>query len=416
MPDGFIAHNIYGATESGGPNVGISCRVSHDPDTMHLINDDSIMSEISTPSRSNRGSGRVGESLSRRSIRKPRRSFAGGPATWCGWPTSRMSALRTARSAAGRPHHRPLRRHAEIPRRLVYPSQIEDVIASSRDREGSVADLLDRGDRDSTARRSPSNAAPRRRTTTSGSRLRSAMRARLGLRFDVEVHDEGALPRYEAKAVRVIIRESRYGSAAVADGASTRWVRTPSANVGRSAGSPASAWRTVEQRDERRTSERRSRGLRADRPSASSSASLVVDDVHRSAEIVGAADDRGRAFAVHGQRRRIDGARPVDGHPRRRGRRRSRSARTRRRPRARETLALVRALDVRRRESPVGADRRRGPRANSTVSISCDRYRAGEPAAVFALEPPVVAGVRRPPAGSVPPPCIRSRAAGRGGR
>ena len=37
--------------------------------------------------------------------------------------------------------------------------------------------------------------------------LRAQLRARLGLNLDVEVHDEGRLPRYEAKAVRVIIRE-----------------------------------------------------------------------------------------------------------------------------------------------------------------------------------------------------------------
>ena len=49
MPAGFVAHNIYGSTESGGPNVGISCPYSHDPDLMHLINDDSILSEILDP-------------------------------------------------------------------------------------------------------------------------------------------------------------------------------------------------------------------------------------------------------------------------------------------------------------------------------------------------------------------------------
>ncbi len=49
MPDGFVAQNIYGSTESGGPNHAISCRWSHDADEMHLINEDTILTEILDP-------------------------------------------------------------------------------------------------------------------------------------------------------------------------------------------------------------------------------------------------------------------------------------------------------------------------------------------------------------------------------
>ena len=49
MPPGFVAHNIYGSTESGGPNLGISCPYSHDPDQLHLINEDTILTELVNP-------------------------------------------------------------------------------------------------------------------------------------------------------------------------------------------------------------------------------------------------------------------------------------------------------------------------------------------------------------------------------
>ncbi|MBL8319772.1 MAG: AMP-binding protein, partial [Burkholderiaceae bacterium] len=49
MPPGFMAHNIYGTTEAGGPILSISCPHSHAHDQMHLINEDSVLTEIVDP-------------------------------------------------------------------------------------------------------------------------------------------------------------------------------------------------------------------------------------------------------------------------------------------------------------------------------------------------------------------------------
>src|SRR5271165_5731934 len=62
MPPGFLAHNIYGSTESGGPNLGISCPYSHAPDLIHLINEDTILTELVDPQTLEPvGPGEIGE-------------------------------------------------------------------------------------------------------------------------------------------------------------------------------------------------------------------------------------------------------------------------------------------------------------------------------------------------------------------
>jgi phenylacetate-CoA ligase len=92
---------------------------------------------------------------------------------------------------------------------LVYPSQVEDVIASHGHTVKEAWQIyVDRNDRvldEATVaveRRASSDAAHEK----IASDLTAQMHARLGIRFRVEVHDEGALPRYKAKAVRVIVR------------------------------------------------------------------------------------------------------------------------------------------------------------------------------------------------------------------
>ena len=93
---------------------------------------------------------------------------------------------------------------------IVFPSQVEDVIAST---PGAVKEAwqiyVDQ-----------LNEAPKKMTVAvehergfngSPEELRGALErsltSRLGLKVPVETHPEGTLPRYEAKAQRVLVRE-----------------------------------------------------------------------------------------------------------------------------------------------------------------------------------------------------------------
>jgi phenylacetate-CoA ligase len=94
---------------------------------------------------------------------------------------------------------------------MVYPSQIEDVIASHPQTVKEAWQIyVARSDRDLDR----ATVAVERSVHASSDAaeiaadVRAQLRARLGLNLDVEVHDEGRLPRYEAKAVRVIVRDS----------------------------------------------------------------------------------------------------------------------------------------------------------------------------------------------------------------
>ncbi len=92
---------------------------------------------------------------------------------------------------------------------MVFPSQVEDVIASHGDTVKEAWQIyIDRHDRvldeaviaveRRTGAEKPAEAIARD--------IERALQARLGIRVNVEVSEEGKLPRYEAKAVRVIVR------------------------------------------------------------------------------------------------------------------------------------------------------------------------------------------------------------------
>jgi phenylacetate-CoA ligase len=211
MPDGFVAHNIYGSTESGGPNVGISCTFSHEPDLMHLINDDSILSEILDPETLQPvGAGEVGEIVmttldkeaspvvrwrTRDLVRLAERPYGCG----CG-----RRGLPLVGRIIGRSDDM-----LKIRGVMVFPSQIEDVIAANAHtvreawqveidrRDGPLDEATVAVERRSSAALSDDDLARD---------LAAAMQARLGMRLVVRVQPEGTLPRYEAKAVRVIVR------------------------------------------------------------------------------------------------------------------------------------------------------------------------------------------------------------------
>jgi phenylacetate-coenzyme A ligase PaaK-like adenylate-forming protein len=92
---------------------------------------------------------------------------------------------------------------------IVYPSQIEDVIAST---PGTVKEAwqiyIDKPDQShesitvSVEQQKESNR-PREQLADV---IAQSLSSRLGLKVIVQVHSEGVLPRYEAKANRVIVR------------------------------------------------------------------------------------------------------------------------------------------------------------------------------------------------------------------
>jgi phenylacetate-CoA ligase len=213
MPDGFKAHNIYGTTEAGGPVLGISCPCSHAADEMHLINDDSVLSEILDPvTLTPAKPGDVGEIVittldkeaspvvrwrTRDLVRLSERPFA-CPCGRTGYPLvgriiGRSDDMLKVRGV------------------IVYPTQIEDVIAGVEgtvkeawqiyiDRKTSVLDAIEVAiERKSSSNRSASELV---------NQVSASLKARLGLACPVLCHEEGSLPRYEAKATRVLMRES----------------------------------------------------------------------------------------------------------------------------------------------------------------------------------------------------------------
>ena len=211
MPAGFRAHNIYGTTEAGGPVLGISCDASHAEDRMHLINDDSVLTEIVDPvTLAPVAPGEVGEivitTLDKQASPVVR------------WRTRDLVRL------ADRPHDCACGRCGlPLIGRIVgrsddmlkvrgvqfFPSQVEDVITGveglAREawqiyidkREGGFDEVSIAVER--VARASADAAALERAVA-------ERLRARLGLTVRVECHAEGVLPRYEAKAVRVVVR------------------------------------------------------------------------------------------------------------------------------------------------------------------------------------------------------------------
>lgn len=211
MPAGFKAHNIYGTTEAGGPILGISCDHSHAADEMHLINDDSVLTEILDPvTLEPVGPGEVGE-LVLTTLDKEASPVVR-------WRTRDLVRL------SENPYGCPCGRHGfplvgriigrsddmmKVRGVMVFPSQIEDVIAGQQgtvkeawqvyidSQEGSMDQIEVAFERARSASLSPSMLEEE---------LKHQLRARLGLTCAVKCYDEGHLPRYEAKATRVIKR------------------------------------------------------------------------------------------------------------------------------------------------------------------------------------------------------------------
>ncbi|MGH7003187.1 MAG: phenylacetate--CoA ligase family protein [Alphaproteobacteria bacterium] len=212
MPPGFVAHNVYGTTEAGGPIVSISCPHSHDHDQMHLVNEDTIVTEILDPQTLKpTAPGEVGE------IVVTTLDKEASPAVR--WRTRDL--VRLAKDPHGCPCGRaglPLigriigRSDDMLKVRgvIVFPSQVEDVIAAT---PGTVKEAwqiyvekVDQTVEAMTVAIEAARGANRPHAELAGA-VAHSLASRLGLKVPVECHPEGTLPRYEAKAQRVLPRE-----------------------------------------------------------------------------------------------------------------------------------------------------------------------------------------------------------------
>ncbi len=212
MPAGFKTYNTYGTTEAGGPTVSSTCDHSHARDEMHLINEDTILTEILDPETFKPvGPGEIGEivvtTLDKQASPVVR------------WRTRDLVRV------SDRPHECPCGRKGmttigriigrsddmlKVRGVIVYPSQIEDVVAATR---GTVKEAWQiYVDAAGPAPKHMIVAVECERTYNApreelAAAIERSLTSRLGLKVPVECHPEGTLPRYEAKAQRVQVRK-----------------------------------------------------------------------------------------------------------------------------------------------------------------------------------------------------------------
>lgn len=212
LPDGFMSHNIYGTTEAGGPVLAISTPYTHAQDELQLINEDTILTEILDPvSLKPVSPGEVGEIVITTLCRE-----ASPVVRWRTRDLVRLSE-KPFDCPSGR---RGMRRIGRIIGRtddmlkvkgvIVFPSQIEDIVASVRGTVKEAWQIYIDKNRTTIgtmqvvveAVRSEGRPGP-----DIAEEIKRQIRARLGLGVDVECLPEGSLPRYEAKAMRVLHRD-----------------------------------------------------------------------------------------------------------------------------------------------------------------------------------------------------------------
>lgn len=211
MPAGFKAHNIYGTTEAGGPILSISCDHSHANDEMHLINDDTVLTEILDPVTLKPVSpGEVGEVVVTTLDKE-----ASPVLRWRTHDLVRLSKSPYS-CACGRNGYPLIGRiigrsddMLKVRGVMVYPSQIEEIIASVKgttkeawqiyidSQEKELGQIEVAIERISGAQSSAKDLEQE---------VQGQLKSRLGLTCTVVCHEDGALPRYEAKATRVLIR------------------------------------------------------------------------------------------------------------------------------------------------------------------------------------------------------------------
>ena len=213
MPAGFKAYNVYGTTEAGGPVLGISCPHSHTSDEMHLINDDSVLTEVVDPKTLKPvAPGEVGEIVVTTLDKE-----ASPVLRWRTRDLTRLSSNPYG-CACGRTGFPLIGRiigrsddMIKVRGVMVFPSQIEDVLTGI---EGTVKEAwqvyVDKKDAEGAL--DDVEVAFERMTGCSSTEeqlvaeLKARLKSRLGVSCKVVCHSEGFLPRYEAKAVRVLHR------------------------------------------------------------------------------------------------------------------------------------------------------------------------------------------------------------------
>jgi len=210
MPAGFTAYNSYGTTESGGPNLGAACPHAHERDEMHLINEDAVITEVLDPKTLKPvGPGDVGE------IVVTTLDKEASPVVR--WRTRDLVRLSDKPCECGR-HGMPVigriigRSDDMLKVRgvLVFPSQIEDVIAgtagTSKEAWQIYVDTVDGSPNSVTVAIECETGHDGERSQLATAVARE-LQGRLGLKVPVECHPHGTLPRYEAKAKRILLKE-----------------------------------------------------------------------------------------------------------------------------------------------------------------------------------------------------------------
>lgn len=214
LADGFMAHNIYGTTEAGGPVLAISTPYTHNDDEMQLINEDTVLTEILDPDTLKPVSpGEVGEIVITTLSKE-----ASPVVRWRTRDLTRLSpnAFDCPSGRRGFPRIGPIIGRTDdmlkVRGVMVFPTQIEEIIAQT---DGTVKDAWqiyvdnDKSELDTlTVSLERRNGAPMTEDQLEHVVWRE-IQSRLGLQCQVKCHTEGALPRYEAKATRVIKRTGR---------------------------------------------------------------------------------------------------------------------------------------------------------------------------------------------------------------
>ena len=211
MPDGFVAHNVYGTTEAGGPILAISTPFSHDDDELQLVNEDTILTEILDPKTMKPVlPGEVGEivitTLTKEAspvVRWRTRDLVRLSDRPYDCPSGRRGMARIGR-IIGRSDDM-----IKVKGAIVFPSQIEDIIANT---DGTVKEAWQIYiDKEATTISNMTIACEAQRSEGRplgevAAEVGREVQARLGIRAQVDCLDEGTLPRYEAKATRVLHR------------------------------------------------------------------------------------------------------------------------------------------------------------------------------------------------------------------
>lgn len=212
LPADFKTYNTYGTTEAGGPIVAASCPWSHARDEMHLINEDTVLTEILDPETFLPvGPGEVGEivvtTLDKQAspvVRWRTRDLVRLSEHPYDCPCGRRG-MRNIGRIIGRSDDM-----LKVRGVIVYPSQVEDVIATT---PGTVKEAWQiYVDTPGSAPKQMVVAIERERSyngadTELAEAVGRSLTSRLGLKVPVECHPEGTLPRYEAKAQRVLVRD-----------------------------------------------------------------------------------------------------------------------------------------------------------------------------------------------------------------